>query len=359
MAIKFPEFISTLEKTGVKKIGDIEKLKVAKIILPGISESVGFASAAPNVSQFTAQEKNRIPTDIVFARTANEKVDFSIKVSVSNLGEPIQSINTIQNKPLYLVVKPDQPAKNVKGYVIFKSANSQSAMLNFAKQLPAALSASLMEAFPLSTPKNQEEVSATKEFVLSEFKYQDLKKDGVYTATINSPAVDGKYEIRTIIDYQNETVKPKQINMLVVVDPEGYIFRKVGKDEARINNANVSIYWLNPDTKQYELWPAKDFQQQNPQITDNTGKYSFLVPPGYYYLKIESPDYLTYQGKPFLVQEGIGIHQNIELQVKNWWTKIFTVDRILMIIIIVLLILVITVLLYLLGSKIKNKIINK
>jgi hypothetical protein len=344
LAVKFPEFISTLERTGITKIGDINRLKVAKITLPGISESAGFATTAPDVSQFTTAEKNRIPTDVVFARVANNKVDFNIKVSISDLGEPIQSINTIQGKPLYLVVKPDAKAKTVKGYVIFKSADITSA------DRTSALLSSLMNAFPLSSPQ----ANAEKEFVLSAFEYKDVKNDGVFTATIDSPAIDGKYEIKTIVEYQDQLIKNREINMIMVVDPEGYVYRKDGKDEARISGAVVSIYWLNETTRQYEIWPAKDFQQKNPQITDNTGKYSFLVPPGYYYLKIESQDYLTYQGKPFQVQEGSGVHQNMELSVKNWWARIFTTDRILMVIIITLLALVILILLYLFIWKKRN-----
>jgi len=126
--------------------------------------------------------------------------------------------------------------------------------------------------------------------------------------------------------------------MILVVDPEGYVYRKDGNDQTRIKDATVSIYWLNPEAKQYELWPAKDFQQENPQTTDITGKYSFLVPEGTYYLEVKSQDYVTYQGQPFQVVDGSGVHLNIELKTKNWFLRLFTIERIMLGLVIILLI---------------------
>jgi hypothetical protein len=345
LAFKFPQFASTLERVGISKPADAEKLKIAQLSFPSLSEVAGVPAGLA-FSKFTDEQKQKIPSNITFAKTGADNIDFNIKVSVSDLNKPVQSIATIQGKPLYLTVKPDNPAETVKGYIIFKSANSSSAFLDWTSKLSAALSASLLDATNLiknpSPSSDLPEVTAQKDIVLSQFDYTD--SGGIWTAQVQAPNVDGKYEIRTVIQYKEKTAENKlseNLSMILVVDPEGYIYEKTTDNkETRIENAKVSIYWLNLDTKKYELWPAKDFQQTNPQITDITGKYSFLVPPGTYQLKIESPDYVAYQGQPFEVQEGSGIHQNIELQPKNWWGKFFTVERILMGIIIIMLVLV-------------------
>jgi len=345
LAFKFPKFASTLEKVGISKPSDAEKLKIAQLSFPSLSEVAGVPASLA-FSKFTDEQKQKIPSNITFAKTGADNIDFNIKVSVSDLSRPVQSITTIQGKPLYLTVKPDNPAETVKGYVIFKSANSKSAFLDWTSKLSAALSASLLDATNITknpnTSKNLPEVTVQKDIVLSQFDYTD--SGGIWTAQVQAPNVDGKYEIRTVIQYKEKTTENKlseNLSMILVVDPEGYIYEKTTDNkETRIENAKVSIYWLNPDTKKYELWPAKDFQQTNPQITDITGKYSFLVPPGTYQLKIESPDYVAYQGQSFEVQEGSGIHQNIELKLKNWWGKFFTVERILMGIMIIMLVLV-------------------
>jgi len=166
-------------------------------------------------------------------------------------------------------------------------------------------------------PKEIEEV-----LVLMEFEYTDPDGDGIYTAEIQAPLVEGEYEIITVMDYEDPDLGQKEIRLITVVDPEGYVYEKAGDKETRIPGAIVSLFWLNPETKQYELWPAKEYHQENSQITDATGKYAFLVPNGSYYLKVEAPGYLTYDGKAFEVGESSGIHINIELKTKYWWLKI-------------------------------------
>ena len=117
-----------------------------------------------------------------------------------------------------------------------------------------------------------------------------------------------------MIDYVDPELGSKQIRLITVVDPEGYIFEKIGDKELRIPGAKATIYHFNPETKLYELWPAKEFQQDNPQITDIRGSYSFLVPGGTYYITAEAKGYKNYIGEPFDVTEGDGVHTNIELK---------------------------------------------
>ena len=68
---------------------------------------------------------------------------------------------------------------------------------------------------------------------------------------------------------------------------------------------------------------AGEYQQQNPQTTDIRGIYSFLVPEGSYYIGVEAPGYKPYQGKIFIVAEGNGVHQNIELVAHQSWFSFF------------------------------------
>ena len=59
------------------------------------------------------------------------------------------------------------------------------------------------------------------------------------------------------------------------------------------------------------------------------------MPEGYYYLKVEAPGYLPYDGKSFQIKEGSGVHVNIELKTKYWWLKIVDWKTILLILVIV------------------------
>ena len=157
--------------------------------------------------------------------------------------------------------------------------------------------------------------------VLQEFEYADPDNDGIYTAKIKAPTVEGEYEIITVIEYEDPDLGTRALRLTTVIDPEGYVYERNGNKETRIPNATVSLFWLNPQTSQYERWLSEKYQQKNPQTTDNTGRYSFLVPEGTYYLKVEAPGYLTHQSEPFEVKEDKGVHINIELKTKYGWLK--------------------------------------
>ncbi len=174
-------------------------------------------------------------------------------------------------------------------------------------------------------------------FVLMEFDYTDPDGDGIYTATITTPRVYGEYEIITLISYKDPDLGTREIRLIAVVDPEGYIYEKQGDKEIRIPGAIVSLYVLNPSTKKYETWPARDYHQENPQVTDVRGTYAFLVTPGYYYIGVVAPGYGEYQGKPFEVENN-EVHFNIELQPKYGWLWIIDWKTLLLVIVTFLLI---------------------
>ena len=345
LAEKFPELEKTFVEVGIQQLIDIEKLRPVKLSLPGLTERVGLPTAKIEPGEFALPQgvpvaelsfevKEQIPTEIVFAKTGGELIDFNIALSVTEKGEPQQKITTISGKPLQLVVKPDKPVKSIKGYVVFKSKTSRPASFQFPF---SSLTASLIFANPVFAKPQENPVEIEKKLVLLEFEYTDPDGDGIYTAEIQAPLVDGEYEIITVMDYEDPSLGKKEIRLITVVDPEGYVYEKDGIKETRIPGAIVSLFWLNPEIKQYELWPAKEYQQENPQITDATGKYSFLVPPGMYYLKVEAPKYPTYQSDTFSVKEGSGIHMNIELKTKYWWLKVIDWKTILLLVVILLL----------------------
>ncbi|OGI57342.1 hypothetical protein A2640_02495 [Candidatus Nomurabacteria bacterium RIFCSPHIGHO2_01_FULL_36_23] len=345
LAQKFPTLKKTFKEVGISKITDVTKLSAVNLTLPGLTERVGLPIAQIDSGRFalpkgvpiaklSSQTKQKLPTEIVFAKTGAELIDFNFALSVSKKGEPQQRISTIVGKPLQLVIKPDKPVTSVKGYVVFKSKISTS---NFLEIPSDSLLASAIFASPVFAQTQEKPVRVEEKLVLLEFEYTDPDGDGIYTAEIDVPLVEGEYEIITVMDFKDAELGNKEIRLITVVDPEGYVYEKYGDKEIRVPGAVVSIFRLNLETKQYELWSAKEYQQENPQTTDIRGTYSFLVPEGYYYLKTEAPGYLAYDGKSFQVKEGSGIHINIELKTKYWWLKIVDWKTILLITVIILL----------------------
>ena len=325
----FPQLKNTFKEVGINRLSDVEKLRSVAMQLPGLAKTIGLptpgvgggtveAAKGIPLADLSRDLKDKVPTDVVFARAGGQLVDLKVALSLTPGGRPEQKITTISGKQLHLTVRPGKPVKQVRGFIVFKSRNTQAR----AEVRLNDLVASLLFAEPAFAYDQENPVPVEEKMVLAEFEYTDPDGDGLYTADVESPIPSGEYEIITVMDYEDPDLGTKQIRLITVVDPEGYVYESVSGKELRIPGTVVTIFRFNPDNKRYEEWPAKDFQQENPQITDIRGTYSFLVPGGMYYIKAAAPGYLAYEGKPFPVEEGGGVHMNIELKVKYWWLKI-------------------------------------
>ena len=81
------------------------------------------------------------------------------------------------------------------------------------------------------------------------FSYEDSDRDGVYTADIKTPAVEGTYEVVTLINYIDKKLGSKELRLVTVVDPEGYVYYlNSNGDETRVSKAVVSIFNANTNT---------------------------------------------------------------------------------------------------------------
>ena len=337
LSAKFPQLAKTFSDVGIAKLTDLSKLQNTQLTVPSLSESVqplaevvpGKLLAAPAlpVESLSVAQKGQIPSDTIFAKTGNGLIDINSQLSLDNQGNPQQKINTLAGSQMQLIVRPSSPAKSVTSYVVFNGGTLSLAPKN--SDFAAALSNTLFGTSQAQTPDQK--------LVLSQVDYTNTGSN-VFAGTVQIPKAAGNYNIVTNITYNDVKVAQKEIDLLGVVDPEGYIYQTSGGLQARISGAIVSLYWLNPNTSKYELWPAGSFQQQNPQVTDASGMYSFLVPDGFYYLQVSAPGYLGYQGKPFQISAGSGINPNIELSTQYWWMQFFDWRNILLAVVILLLV---------------------
>ena len=343
---KLPQLGETFSEVGITRMTQLLKLRTAKLTLPGLTETVSLPRGVP-VAELPAAIKEKLPTEIVFARTGNGLIDINVALTLTEKGKAQQKITAVSRQSLELVVKLEKPAKSVKGYVVFKSRimnqesrimdQNSTAMIHNSEFTIQDLTASLFFAKPAFAQIRTQPVEVEEKLVLMEFEYTDPDGDGIYTAEIQAPIIDGEYEIITVMDYEDPELGMKEIKLITVVDPEGYVYEKTDAKETRVPGAVISLYWLNPETKQYELWLAQQYQQENPQTSDITGRYSFIVPEGLYHLKVEAPGFLLYEGKPFQVTEGNGVHINIQLKTKYWWLNVADYKTIILVLLVVLL----------------------
>lgn len=310
----FSNISNLFDQTGVVKASDLPKMVGIQLVLPGLGQLVGDrATIIPSgfaVSDLSESIKEKIPSGQVFVQSLGN-LDANVKIKLDSLGKIERFVHAVVRCPVHLTIKVEKPVQRVYGYLIAKNiAIPQVQNQNIL---------SLSRAFLASLVADKKESS--KELLLQEFDYADHDGDGIYEADIVAPAIKGSYHVKTVIEYQDAVEKERETNMVLVVDPEGYVYKTVMGEEVRVKNAQVSLYWLNLQTSEYNIWPAKDFSQQNPQTTDVTGQYAFLVPPGTYYLQIDASGYRQYKSQPFQVLENQNIHENIEMiPIKSaWW----------------------------------------
>ena len=334
LAQKFPKIKKIFRSLKITKISDVPKLRSLRLALPTLTEAVTFErpefkpkkflpTAIP-LTHLTPELKEKIPSEAIFVKTGKGRIDLRVKAILGREGKIYHKFRSLSGVPLELIIKPSREAKEIKGYL---------ALVSFKAKVGRYKASQGLSFLPVAFAKEKEEdFSSKKKLILSEFEYQDPDGDGIWTAKIYTPPLEGEYEIATLIEYKEPQLGKKEIRVMAVVDPEGYVYEKYKDKEIRIPGAIVFLYWLNPETKTYQLWPAQEYGQENPYITDVTGRYSFLVPPGTYYLKVEAPGYLSYQSRPFQVKESQGVYLNIELKSKYWFLKKINWTTILMII---------------------------
>ena len=316
VAKKFPGFVSTFKSLGVVRLSDVEKLLGSSFVIPRVesleelpTEVVIALQTAPPESFPVAKLQGEVPTQSSIK--SPHLLSWATFLDISKDGTITQRVNAISGQWLSFAVRPEHKAKSVTGYLVLKESRfSDSDVLS----LPLS---SLVASVILSDGPQGKIVdkmpTIEEHLLLNKFSYQDGDDDGVYTAEVQAPMVASDFEVITVIDYEDPKLGNKELRFSLVVDPEGYVFSPVNGGELRIEKAKVTIFVKDPQGR-FILWPAEDLQQRNPQTTGKSGEYSFLVPPGEYYMSVEADGYKTYQGDSFTVSEGSGVHENIELK---------------------------------------------
>ena len=308
LTVKYPELDKVFTKLGVTKISDLSKLQGVSISLPEIDNL-----------------KN-LPREVVAVKGGAGNVGVISSIILDDTGKVEQKIQTTANTTLTLAVRPSAPVDAVTGYLVFREGAKKTVV-----ELPIGLQAA-SAILALQSSSSAAPNIPDRELLVQTFSYDDSDGDGVYTANIKTPAVEGTYEVITLITYRDKTLGTKELRLLTVVDPEGYVYEIIQGKEARVPNVSVSIF--NADTN--ALWDSVSYNQVNPQMTDTSGKYSFLVPEGKYYITAEGKGYLPYKSDTFTVQQGLGIHFNIELRSSGWLSGLDWKTMILILIILVI-----------------------
>lgn len=71
-------------------------------------------------------------------------------------------------------------------------------------------------------------------------------------------------------------------------DPSGYVYEAV--ESNRVSGLTATVYYQNSDRSE-KLWNAAGYDQVNPQLTDEEGRYGWMVPFGFWKVRITGDGY--------------------------------------------------------------------
>lgn len=76
-----------------------------------------------------------------------------------------------------------------------------------------------------------------------------------------------------------------------IYDPSGYVYEAVKSNP--LEGVKATVYYLDTATGDWKAWDAEEYEQINPQMTDQAGKYGWDVPPGKWKVMWTKAGYVT------------------------------------------------------------------
>jgi hypothetical protein len=131
-----------------------------------------------------------------------------------------------------------------------------------------------------------------------------LHENGRYTATFTPPSGNLVMLLQLGCDI---------VQIGAVIDPDGFVYDADDGVSSTLADVTVTLYMSDTVRQRWVLWPANLYSQQNPQVTDDSGYYSFFVPPGDYQIRAEKAGFEFFISDTITVVDDL-IRLNIPLQ---------------------------------------------
>lgn len=120
----------------------------------------------------------------------------------------------------------------------------------------------------------------------------------------------GLYQLKTKSVDGAENKTERMLNSVIVLEP-GKI---LGTETSFVEEAEVRIYYQDPESKVWTLWDGKPFGQVNPQLTNEQGEYRYYLPAGSYYFEIKATGYKKLTSEIFTLSKSTPINADFALE---------------------------------------------
>lgn len=145
---------------------------------------------------------------------------------------------------------------------------------------------------------------------LDSYKFSLIKNtdNGLWSGNI-SLKNEGTYQLRfSAIDGAGNRTD-RNLNKVILVG-KGQITGPQGV----IPNAKITVYYQEPVSKQWVVWDATPYSQNNPEASAINGDYGFYLPPGKYYLNMEAPGFVSQNSEFFELKSPTAINANFSVK---------------------------------------------
>lgn len=130
---------------------------------------------------------------------------------------------------------------------------------------------------------------------MGEYSYDALYNNSAYTAELKNFYGSGKATVTFEITKPDGSVVEFLMGRLIMlIDPSGYVYDT--STNQRISGATATLYYIDESegVTDWTIWPAENYSQINPQITDTDGSYGWMVPEGMYRIDVTKDGYHSY-----------------------------------------------------------------
>lgn len=129
-----------------------------------------------------------------------------------------------------------------------------------------------------------------------------------WQTTIQTPSSAGKLSLAILVDYKDGS--HDRIDGVLSLLTRGFVWQ--GTTANKLPGAKVTLYEGSFGSR---IWDATSYRQVNPQTTDASGQFAFLVPPGQYSLLVQKDGYRDQTTTIFEISNNV-VNQSVEVIIK-------------------------------------------